>query len=220
MQAAAGAKGQTLSEMLKTLEMENIQDVHSRLFALTQCFKTNTDVTLSVANAAWISTKFSLKQEYINFLIQTYKSQPYSADFGNPSARNEINKWVETATNSMIPELIKDGVLTPLTVLVLVSALYFKGNWATAFDPQKTKPMPFYLRDGSTVSVPMMNVKANFNYQETSTYKYIEIPYTGGSTCMAIVLPTSPNDLDQLGTASSLIEVFSKHISAPATKEV
>lgn len=66
----------------------------------------------------------------------------------------------------------------------------------------------------------MTNIKAKFNCKETSTYKYVEIPYTGGSTCTVIVFPTNPKDPDKMGAASLLIEVFSNYTSALTTQKV
>ena len=43
------------------------------------------------------------------------------------AARMFINKYVSDHTNQMIPELIAKDVLDPLTRLVLINTVYFKG---------------------------------------------------------------------------------------------
>ena len=43
------------------------------------------------------------------------------------AARAFINEYVSDHTNQMIPELLVQGILDPLTRLVLINTVYFKG---------------------------------------------------------------------------------------------
>lgn len=44
-----------------------------------------------------------------------------------------------------IPDLLSEGSLNSMTKLVLVNAIYFKGNWAEKFEEANTADMPFRL---------------------------------------------------------------------------
>ena len=57
---------------------------------------------------------------------------PEAVDFSIGEAPGIINKWVEDQTNSKIKDLIPED-LDPSTVLVLVNAIHFKGDWDKKF---------------------------------------------------------------------------------------
>ena len=81
----------------------------------------------------------TLDEKYLASTKENFLAEPVATDFGNEEeARNSINKWVEAQTNSKIKELIARNVLTPLTKLVLVNAIHFKGDWETKFDKGKS----------------------------------------------------------------------------------
>jgi len=52
-----------------------------------------------------------------------------------------------------------------------------------------TEDEPFYLLDGSKVTVPMMKQTKMFNYAEGQDYQAVELPYDGSELSMIILLP-------------------------------
>ena len=84
---------------------------------------------------------------------------------------------MEEKTRDKIKELIKPGILTDLTRLVLTNAIYFKGQWMSQFKKERTLPEPFELMNGEKVEVPMMNQTREFNYSENETAQILEMPY-------------------------------------------
>lgn len=52
----------------------------------------------------------------------------------------------------------------PLTRLVLVNAIYFKGDWKQKFRKEDTEITDFHKQDGSTVKVPMMKALLRTKY--------------------------------------------------------
>ena len=104
---------------------------------------------------------------------------------------------MEKKTNNKIKEVIGEGVLTELTRLVLVNAIYFKGDWETEFAPYKTEDRPFHISDTQTVTVPTMGASWGF-YAENESFKTLELPYKGKELSMLILLPHSTNGLSKL----------------------
>lgn len=66
----------------------------------------------------------------------------------------------------MIQDFLRQGVLDPMTRLVLVNAVHFKGLWHLPFPETATRWRLFHKVGGSTVSVPMMEQTSRFNYGE------------------------------------------------------
>jgi serpin B len=103
-----------------------------------------------------------------------------------------INNWVEKETNDKIKDLIKSGVLNHTTRLVLVNAVYFKGDWAKKFKVESTKKGEFHLANGSPVETDMMSMKSLFRIAQVPEVDAtaLEIPYKGDRLAMIFILPS------------------------------
>lgn len=53
--------------------------------------------------------------------------------------RKHINTWVANKTEGEITELLSPNSVSPQSPLVLVNAIYFKGDWDNQFNKQQTK---------------------------------------------------------------------------------
>jgi len=104
-------------------------------------------------------------------------------------SRVTINNWVSEQTEGRIEDLIPQGALDPLTVLVLTNAIYFNAAWAEPFEEKLTEEGTFHLLDGGEVTVPMMRQTKSFGYAEGEGYQAVELPYDGWELSMVILLP-------------------------------
>lgn len=105
---------------------------------------------------------------------------------GNLFALHRINNWVEENTNNLIEDLIPDGVITPLTRLVLVNTLYFKAPWTTKFTELKSRT---FQSPTGAVEVPYIYNKSQFKVFENTNTMYVAVPYSDGSTYFVIAMP-------------------------------
>ncbi|KAE8597735.1 hypothetical protein XENTR_v10016582 [Xenopus tropicalis] len=155
---------------------------------------------------------------YQDFLSSVKKQ--YSADLGTvdfisaaEDARKEINTWVSEQTKGKIPEVLSAGAVNSFTKLVLVNAIYFKGDWAKKFKAEHTKDMPFQLnkKEQKTVKMMYQMEKLPFNYIPEINCRVLELPYVDYELSMVIVLPDNINDdttgLQQLEKELSLEKI-------------
>jgi len=94
-------------------------------------------------------------------------------------------------TNEKIESLIDENMINGLTRLVLVNAIYFKGDWETKFDPKKTQQSPFYVSNVKNIETDMMMLTEEFPRAviDELDVTMIEMPYKGDRIVMQIVLP-------------------------------
>ncbi|MCL1493445.1 MAG: serpin family protein [Pseudanabaena sp. Salubria-1] len=85
-----------------------------------------------------------------------------------------------------------------MTRLVLVNAIYFKGNWASQFEPKHTKVAPFWVTPDCAIQVSMMQKEQTFGYYEDENVKVLELPYIGDRLSMLILLPQQMDGLTEL----------------------
>nr|XP_058934558.1 LOW QUALITY PROTEIN: serpin B6-like [Kogia breviceps] len=109
-----------------------------------------------------------------------------------------INTWVAQRTEGKITDLLSPNSVDPMTCLVLVNAIYFKGNWENQFNKQHTKERLFKVSKNVEKPVQMMFKKATFKmtYIREIFTKILVLPYVGGRELnMIIMLPDENTDL-------------------------
>ena len=163
--------------------------------------KVGTNVTLETANAIWTDQTFPILDNFKTAVTDKYAAEIRAADFiGQPDTeRKTINQWVEEKTRDKIQKLLPAGTVTSMTRLILVNAIYFKGDWLRAFDPQKTEDAPFWTAPDKSVPVPMMRLnEKRFRYGENESFQTLELPYEGEDVSMLLILPKERDGLDRI----------------------
>ncbi|HOW73849.1 MAG TPA: serpin family protein [Phycisphaerae bacterium] len=190
----AGARGETAVQMAKTLEFTLEPDrlhpaVHSLIEALNAGGKKG-DYELSVANALWGQKGHGFLPDFLDLTQRNYRAGLRDVDFSNAQGtRRTINAWVEKETRQRIKDLIKEGVITPNTALILTNAIYFKGSWSLPFNNKHTQRQPFTLLDNTKVDTLIMHRMGTFNYMKGDDLQVLELPYVGRRLSMIILLP-------------------------------
>jgi len=116
-------------------------------------------------------------------LREHYDAASAEVDFAaDPEAAlNTINNWVSDRTSSKIPALLQAGQLSSATELAVVNAIYFKAEWAKAFDASLTRQEPFIRADSSEVPVMMMTMRASkLRTLSDGNARWVELPYRTG----------------------------------------
>ncbi|XP_073672503.1 leukocyte elastase inhibitor-like [Garra rufa] len=194
-----GARGDTATEMAKVLSFSSVSDVHSHFETLTSSInRPSASYILRLANRLYGEKTFSFLPEYLDSTLKLYHAGLQAVNFigASEESRQLINKWVEEQTENKIKNLLKPGMVDGLTRLVLVNAIYFKGNWMHAFGRGVTKEMPFKINQNESRPVEMMYQNKNFPFRYIPEYKLqvLELPYEQKELSMLILLPNEAQD--------------------------
>jgi serpin B len=201
----AGARGETEREMASVLHFELSQErLHPEMEGLAKALTPARPggPRLTIANRLWGLERYEFRNTFLTVTRNHYGAELARTVFPEPG-RTEINTWTSNRTDGKIKELIGKGVLDRTTVLVLVSAIYFKGQWAEPFSEKRTRPADFHVTPGKVIKVPTMYTEdAFFRYGESEDVQVLELPYKSigadGACSMVILLPKAIDGVAKL----------------------
>ncbi len=197
-----GADGETKDAIANTLDFSGLpeNEINDSYRSLTELLTgLDNNVEFSIANSIWYRNGFSVEQPFLKTCSDFFLAEVAGLDFNQPSAVSTINTWVVDATNGKITDLVTPPI-NPLTVMYLINAIYFNGNWTTQFEPENNTTAAFSLVDGSSKSVDMMNMTEFFLICSGSNFEMLEMPYGGEAFSMMILMPNPDTDINTLIT--------------------
>lgn len=198
----AGARGETERQMAGVLHFDlPREELHAACGELAFEMQANAlkhRNSLFIANAIWGQLDFAFLDAFTGILRDRYGSELHAVDFREHAERicGEINAWVARKTEDKIQNLIGDPAMLEGALLVLVNAIYFKGDWAVPFEPQLTRPGDFHGPKGKRAAASFMLQCKTVPYYETPDYQAVELPYAGGEMALAVLLPRTADGLE------------------------
>lgn len=204
----AGSDGDTATQIGEVLDVaDDPRELHEGLGALLADLAGARDdrrYTLSLANRLWAVDGLHSSQDFIDTTRVAYDAPMELVSFDDPErVRGDINAWVDDQTHGKISELLREGQITRNTVMAIVNAIYFQGDWAKAFDPELTEAGTFHRADGSSVQAHMMQTpKIQLRAAHDAQGTLVELPYRGSDIVfLAYVGDVVPNDLTTFETS-------------------
>ncbi|NXQ91304.1 ILEU inhibitor, partial [Nyctibius grandis] len=218
-----GARGNTAEEMEKVGESVLLKKAfscfsqcketggaHSQFQELLSALgKAGATCSLSIANRLFGEVTFQFLQQYLDSTRALYHAELEAMDFINAAeeSRGKMNSWGEKKTSGKIKHLFPPGSFGRTTVLALVNAIHFKGQWAVKFKEKYTREMPFRLNKSEHRNILMMcwTGECKLARRQEEQVTVLELPYTGEELSMFILLPENICDestgLEQLESA-------------------
>jgi len=198
---SAGARGNTEEEIRSGLFFPPSESLQLGYKDAVPALRSTQNFTLEAANTVFVMKDFSLLPEFKELVQNSFHASIQSVDFSdNHAAADMINKWVRKMTRDKIKHLIEVDMVNALTRLILVNAIYFKGDWAVKFDPKQTMDKDFSATPSSTVTVKMMRQENEFNFAHLDklSSSMVELPYNGNRIVMQVLLPLERHGLAEV----------------------
>lgn len=195
-----GAAGDTQTAMAEVLQLQgfDLDRINQGNQALMQRLATTEPgIDIAVANGLWMNQNLPVYPSFVDAMAQHYGAEVASVDFADAAISSQINHWVSNQTRGHIPTLVDQ--IDPNQLLLLVNALYFKGDWTTAFDPALTTDQPFTLANGTPIQHPAMQRQGSFDYFATDQWQAVSLPYGPQETLsFEIILPAEGVPLSEV----------------------
>ncbi|MEP7001792.1 MAG: serpin family protein [bacterium] len=193
-----GASGTTHDQMRTALAFGTstdsvINESYNGLIGLLRGLDATVDVR--VANSIWYEKTFPFNQTFVDDSKRWFDAKVSALDFAQPSSVTTINDWVSTATSGKIPQIIDK--ISPDQVMLLINAIYFKGNWRDKFDAAQTKDTLFFGVSGNQ-PMRLMHRHGVLSFLFTPQFAAVDLPYGNGAFTMTVLLPNQGTSLDQL----------------------
>lgn len=195
-----GAGGNTASQMSRTLHFPEAEgEIHAGFTKLlSEINRAGAPYALSLASRLYGEQSYSFIEKFLSDTKTLYEAELETVDFisNADAARLNINTWVEKQTQDKIKDLLAEGDVDSLTRLVLVNAIYFKGNWEKKFKEEHTRKEQFKINKNESKPVQMMFQKAKFPmaFIPDVNCQILELPYAGKDLSMLIMLPNAMED--------------------------
>lgn len=199
--AMNGTDGNTWTQMRDVLGFDGLEeaainDAYHDLIALL--LDLDPAVTFGLGNSIWAHQGVPFHDAFYDRVTEHFGAELQELDFGDPATLDAINGWVDSVTDGRITTLLE--VIPPNMIMYLINAIYFEGDWREPFDPDRTSQAPFHLADGTTVTVPLMDLEAEFRSFRTPRASGVELPYGGAAFSAVAILPPYDETIGDLVT--------------------
>lgn len=198
-----GSAGRTFDEVSRVLGLESGVDISQHSEIVHQTFgqllnfanyriEGSNKPRVDSASGVFVQERYPIRPEFRAISMNVYKSEVINLDFERKGkeAEDVINNWVKERTMGKIDGIL-NSVPDPTTMVILLSALYFKGEWNQHFLEGMTQKKEFFVEPNDTIGVDMMYNGGNFPFYEDKTLgvKILALPYKGLEMSMYVLLP-------------------------------
>ncbi|XP_075682818.1 serpin B3-like [Rhinoderma darwinii] len=204
-----GSDGNTKSQMEKVLHVpkpcssatkdseEGLQPDIKELLSN----QTGKKYELKIVNGLFGEKTFTVLDQYVKRIKNEFNADLQTVDFQHnaEAERKKINEWIKSITNGKIIDLYAKGSLDASSVLALVNAIYFKGQWAKKFHPENTKEGTFHMTKNEKKTIQMMSMSGKFKFAALTEIKckVLHLPYEEDIS-MIILLPDEIDGVNEL----------------------
>ena len=214
--------GETRAQLLDLLGAEDEETVRTTANAIWRSLYTDSANSKTLlANSLWLSEGQAYKTETVERLANDYYASVFSAPMGTGDTNKAVQAWLNTNTGGLLADAAKNIETKPQTVMLLLSALYFKDRWSDEFYDGATSEDTFTAADGTAQRADFMHkTEDRASYVRGEGYTVAQLSFRGGER-MIFLLPDEGTSLKSFladGSAVGGLLGYDMGVSLPSGK--
>ena len=182
--------GDTRAQLLDLLGAPDEETVRTTANALWRALYADTETEkLRLANSLWLSEGGAYKSDTVERLARDYYASVYSVPMGADGTNKAVQAWLSENTGGLLADAAKSVETKAETVMLLLSALYFKDRWSDEFYDGATSEDTFTAADGAAQRVDFMHkTQDRSGYVRGENYTVAQLSFRYGAR-MSFLLP-------------------------------
>ncbi|MBE5862555.1 MAG: serpin family protein [Lachnospiraceae bacterium] len=176
---------------------ENIDALWSSNYADTPTFKS------ILGNSLWLRNDTTYDENTLKRLGETYHAFSFVGDMGSEEMNQGLRAWTNRATGGLLEQYVKEMEMSPLTVMEMVSTIYFKARWSDPFQEAATKKGTFHGTHGDQ-EADMMH-KTFYMAYRSDKVTAIQVNLEDGG-CVYFFLPKENVSVEELVTDPEILD--------------
>ena len=180
-----GADSETQLEMIEALQNEDLDQLNSINYEILEVL--NKCETVDIANA--VMARFTPLENFLEI------SENYCAPFEKLLSAQQVNNWCSEKTHGKIKKILDK--LEDDVQMILLNAVYFKGEWSSKFEKMNTRNKTFYNLGTEEKVVDTMSQLTHFKYYEDNQIQAVELPYKKDKISALVILPRKNVDINK-----------------------
>ena len=194
---AEATDGESRQQLLALLGAGDLDDLRSAAGSLwLQSYQDDGLTASLLASSFWLNRGLSYEQSTLDKLARYYYASAFRGLMGSPEYDALLQSWINEQTGGLLEKQASELHLDPLTVLALVTTLYFKAPWADEFSSYFTREDVFHSPDGEE-QVSFLHGSREMSWYWGEHFSAVGL-YMGNGGAMWFLLPEeglSPEEL-------------------------
>lgn len=204
---ANASDGACRQQILTALGSESIDELNSlsrKLMQYLPCDENGSSI--SINNRFWVARHNKVPKDFVSTVGKYFNAGVDLVDFHKESTVKGINEWVYDNTKGKIQGILcENWEHYKDREMISANTVYFKGDWASTFDKNKTEPRLFHAASGDA-EVDMMHQTINTAYYENDSFQYVSLSFEGYRNIMELYLPAEGIDINKfVGSLSTSV---------------
>lgn len=202
--------GESREQILALLNMENIEALREQAKNLWAANYRNDGATTTIlANSVWLNQGVNFVQKTVDRLAGDYYASSYRGDPASEEMNRLLRDWLNEQTGGLLEEAVKNTGLSPETVMVLYSTVYFRAKWDQEFREQNNDEKIFHGVSGDVTAEFMNATNSGGAYYWGEDFGAYQLRFADGGG-MWLILPDEDKTTDDVLASGEYLEMIEK----------